>query len=277
MSKTKKIIILILAILICIGLTIYNAIFINTKDITVRKETITSNKIDSNIDGLIIAYFSDLHYGTFLDDEDLDNIENKINNFSPDIVIFGGDLFDEALDGEKTAKLENFLRNINAKYGKYAVLGDKDNNYYDQVNSIYNECDFRLLNNTNEKIYLNGSYINLVGVDSSVNGNPNVGSAYDGINSTHYTVAITHCPDEANSLTSSLTDYILAGHSLGGQVYIPLINLFYRPSGATSYYHGKDDVDGVTLDITNGLGTIENDIRLNADAEIVIYKLKKAN
>ena len=277
MSKTKKIIILILAILICIGLTIYNAIFINTKDITVRKETITSNKIDSNIDGLIIAYFSDLHYGTFLDDEDLDNIENKINNFSPDIVIFGGDLFDEALDGEKTAKLENFLRNINAKYGKYAVLGDKDNNYYDQVNSIYNECDFRLLNNTNEKIYLNGSYINLVGVDSSVNGNPNVSSAYDGINSTHYTVAITHCPDETNSLTSSLTDYILAGHSLGGQVYIPLINLFYRPSGATSYYHGKDDVDGVTLDITNGLGTIENDIRLNADAEIVIYKLKKAN
>ena len=67
---------------------------------------------------------------------------------------------------------------------------------------------------------------------------------------------------------------MLSGHSLGGQVYIPLINLFYRPEGAINYYHGKYNNGNTILDITNGIGTINKNIRLFADAEIVTYKLK---
>ncbi len=271
MSKIKKIILILLISLITLLVTIYNAKYVNTKDIIARKETLTSDKIDNNLNNLLICYFTDLHYGTYLDDEDLDNIAEKINEFNPDLIIFGGDLIDNAISGSKQTKLNNFLRSLNSKYGKYAVLGDKDNEYLSQVKTIYNECDFRLLDNAFERIYVNGSYINIVGINCN---SPNLTSAYDGQNSIYYTIAISHYPDISDDLTSANTDYILAGHSLGGGVYLPLINLFNRPSGAMNHYKGKSTVNSMTLDISSGLGTTKNDARLLADAEIVIYKLK---
>lgn len=274
MKKTWKIIIGILVSILFILLCIYNMTVTNTTDIKVREETITSSKIDSNIDGLIVAYFSDLHYGTYTNKDDLALIKEKINNIDPDIIIFGGDLIDKAIDGNSQADLTNTLKSLNAKYGKYAVLGDKDHEYSEQVSSILDESDFKLITNTNNRIYINGSFIELIGIDSSVSGLPDVTSAYEGTNSIYYTFVVSHCPDIFDSLDLSKTDYVLSGHTLGGQVYIPLINLFYRPSGALNYYHGKYIQNGVTLDITNGIGTMKNDIRLFADAEIVIYKLK---
>lgn len=274
MRKTARIIISILVSILAIVLFIYNMVIVNTSVITVREETISSSKIDSNIDGLIVAYFSDLHYGTYTNSDDVSNIVEKLNNIKPDIIIFGGDLIDKSIDGNSQSELTNSLRSLQAKYGKYAVLGDKDHNLSETTTSILNESEFRVITNTNQRIYVNGSFIELVGIDSSISGSPDITSAYEGSNNAYYTFVVSHCPDIFDSLDLSKSDYVLSGHSLGGQVYIPLINLFYRPSGASNYYHGKYKSNNVTLDITNGVGTIENDIRLFADAEIVIYKLK---
>ena len=269
--KIKRIILIVIACLSIIVITIYNALIINPKDFTIREETIVSNKITSDIDGLLIVYFSDLHYKTYIDENDLEIIETKINAFKPDIVIFGGDLFDNALSGTELASLNNFLRNIEAKYGKYAILGDVDNTYYDQVNTIYKETNFKLLDNSNQKIYINGSFINLIGLNSlSLDSE----TALKGVNENYYTFCISHYPDLINDIDTTKIDYMLSGHSLGGQVYIPLINLFYRPEGAINYYHGKHNNNNIIVDITNGIGTINKNIRLFADAEIVTYKLK---
>lgn len=274
MKKTWKIIIRILLVILFILLCVYNVTVVNTKDITVRKETIKSGKIDSNIDGLLVAYFADLHYGTYTNIDDVQVIVNKLEDIKPDIIIFGGDLIDKAIDGNSQSELTSLLKSLNAKYGKYAVLGDKDHYLSEQVTSILEESDFRILTNANQRIYVDNSFIELVGIDSSVMGSPDVSTAYDGSNASYYTFVISHCPDIFDSLDLSKIDYVLCGHSLGGQVYFPLINFFYRPSGALNYYHGKYKSNNVTLDITSGVGTIENDIRMFADAEIVIYKLK---
>lgn len=270
-KKAKKIIISLVSIIIFIVLTFYNVKYINPFDFVVREETIKSSKIDENTNDLIIAYFSDIHYGTYINEEHLETIKSKINKFKPDIIIFGGDLFDEAISGGQQSTLSEFLRSLDAKYGKYAVLGDKDEEYKEQVKSILGDTDFRLLDNANEKIYVNGSYINIVGLSI----NYNVSNAFDGVNPNNFTICVSHYPDVAALADTAKTDYILAGHSLNGQVYIPLINLFYRTNGAYDYYHGKYKIDNITLDITGGIGTIKNDIRMFADAEVVIYKLIK--
>ena len=60
----------------------------------------------------------------------------------------------------------------------------------------------------------------------------------------------------------------MAGHSHGGQTYIPLISLFNREAGAINYLRGKHTKNNVTLDITNSVGLKEKSIRFLADAEI---------
>ncbi len=270
-KKTKRILISLISIIIFIALSFYNIKYINPYDFVVREESIKSSKIDDNSNNLIVAYFSDIHYGSYINEEHLEILKTKLNKFKPDIIIFGGDLFDEAISGGQQSTLSEFLRSLDAKYGKYAVLGDKDEEYIEQVKSILNDTDFRLLDNSNEKIYVKGSYINLVGLSI----NYDISNAFEGVNPNNFTICVSHYPDIAALADTSKTDYILAGHSLNGQVYIPLINLFYRPNGAIDYYHGKYKIDNITLDITGGIGTIKNDIRMFADAEVVIYKLIK--
>ena len=62
----KGLIIGFICILLTSLLCYYNATQINTKQIAVRQEILRSQKIDEDTDGLLIAYFSDLYYGSLL-------------------------------------------------------------------------------------------------------------------------------------------------------------------------------------------------------------------
>ena len=83
----KKILTVVLAVAILIGLTYVNAVMINTKQFSLREEALSSEKIDDDTDGLLIAFFSDLDYGHFIDRTSLDMIIEKIALFQPDIIL----------------------------------------------------------------------------------------------------------------------------------------------------------------------------------------------
>lgn len=271
MKNKKYLVICIITAVIIIALLLINALVVNPHQLKVREERIKTS--ENNLDSFLIAYFADLHYGKNFKEKDLDGLVNKLNDIKPDILIFGGDLLSD-IEIEDIEYLKEGLSSLYAKYGKFAVLGDEDFINNEAIN-ILKDCDFTILDNKNEKIYVNGSFINVVGIDPIVNGNPNIEIAYEGVNHDYYTIVVSHCPDIASSLQFDKTNLILSAHTLGGPVYIPLINYFYRPSGAKVYYKGKNNVKGVTLDITNGVGTKNKDIRLFADAEIVLYKFTK--
>lgn len=271
MKNKKYLVIGIISVIIVIVLLLINALVINPHQLKVREERIKTS--ENNLDGFLIAYFSDLHYGKNFNEKDLDVLINKINDIKPDILVFGGDLISNLENGD-IDYLKEGLSSLNGKYGKFAVLGDEDFINNEAVN-ILKDSDFTILDNKNEKIYVNGSFINIVGIDPLVNGAPNIEIAYEGVNHDYYTIVVSHCPDITSNLQFDKTNLILSGHTLGGPVYIPLINYFYRPSGAKVYYKGKYNVKGAMLDITNGVGTKNKDIRLFADAEIVLYKFTK--
>ena len=261
--KVKKIIIIVLCVLLVTMLNIFNALKINPTQLTIREETLKSNKIDSSFDGLFIAYFSDLNYGGVIEENELANLVDTINAANPDIVLFGGDLlYATSVD---TDYIVDELSSIKSRIGKYAVLGEEDDTLSED---ILIESGFEILDSENIQIYTkSGSSINLVGIGS----NGNASDAIAGL-SDAYTICLCHYPDSATNVTGA--DYILAGHSLGGRVYIPLISTFLRPNGASKYYRSKHSVNGATLDITNGVGTKEKSARFLADAEVVFYKLE---
>lgn len=271
MKLKKKLIISVLICVVIIALMLVSAFKFNSHILNVREEIISSEKIDDNLNGLIIVYFSDLHYGNNLRDNDYITISDNINKFNPDIIVFGGDLISEKCYDANG--LDDFLNGLHAKIAKYAILGDEDINREDVID-ILNKSNFNVLRNDNTCIFYNYSYINLVGIEPSVKGIPDIDTATSNINNNYYTVAITHCPDLAKKIKDDKVDYILAGHSLGGQVYIPLINYLYRPLGAEIYLRGKHQIGNALLDISSGLGTIDKDVRLFSNCEIVVYKLK---
>ena len=152
----KKIATVLLAICILTALAYVNAVSVNTKQLSLREETLLSGKIDEDTDGLLIAYFSDLDYGRFIDRDFLDKTIEKIALFQPDLILFGGDLFDiSVIDGiseEDLDYLASSLNSLKARFGKYAVYGDDDLRVREKADYVYGNSGFKILDNRSQSV-----------------------------------------------------------------------------------------------------------------------------
>ncbi len=248
---------------------------------SVRYESIYSDKIPSQLNEKTILFFSDIHYNAFMDDVRLETAITLINQLSPDIIVFLGDLLDSpsstSISEEVLSNLEQQLSKLHAPLGKFAVLGDHDLENFSSkelVTSLLKKSNFEII--TNQSIYLRnqGSQsINLVGLDSQLLGEPDITTPFTSVSPESFTIVVSHTPDIILELPSDLVDLQVSGHSHGGQVFLPLFGSQYRVPYAEVYSRGKSYVGETRLDITNGIGTSQFDARFLANAEVVLYTL----
>ena len=125
------------------------------------------------------------------------------------------------------------------------MLGDEDcisSDIKKKTSQMLYDCDFEVLDNQNLKIR-NGEKesISLIGIEPLINGNPNMDSAFKNISEDEYNILITHCPDliTSNEINLNYLDTIISGHSLGGQIRIPLLGPLTKIEGAQDYDHGN--------------------------------------
>ena len=250
---------------------------INPGQLITRQETIRSEKIDEKADGILIAYFSDVNYGQLFEDEKLDRMVKTINSYIPDIIIFGGDLLDDIetpMSQEQRDAIQNALNSLNASIGKFAVLGDEDCLNEDKAINLLENASFEVMHNEIKTISLSqNSLLKIVGLDNIKNGSPDI-AILNSLPVDSYNMVVCHTPDLFDEVNAYNVDYMLAGHSRNGQVYMPVVNLFYRDTGCEKYYRGKSHRNNTTLDITSGVSQNKENVRLNSDPEIVLYKLK---
>ncbi len=276
-SMVKKLIIAFSLLVIFVSGCFYNALNVNTKQFRIREEYLTSDKITKGCDDLLIAYFSDIKLNSFLDERYVESFISAIDSFKPDIILFGGDLLDhdDRPTAEQISHLTALLKKLHTPYGKYAVYGDEDHYMKESVDAIYEAADFKVLNNESLQICLDrSSYINLTGIDSLSRGTPDLQASFLNNNANYYSIAISHCPDIFDSILGYNVDTLLSAHSLGGQIFFPILSSFDREYGCKKYFRGKTTRNDATLDISTGLGRKTTNARLNADAEIVMYTLR---
>lgn len=281
MKAIRKLLIVLLVITAVITTVVYDAFCRAPGRYKVRYETLSSLFIPASMDDRTIAYFSDLHYGPYMNADRLYEVMDTIKELSPDIILFGGDLFDEdhgEINQDTLSLIAGCFGSLKAPLGKFAVYGDTDHEspeIQQDVNNILYSSGFEVLNNTSILIH-NGSSdsITLAGLDSGYLGTPDVSAAYASVSRASYVITMCHTPDTCLEAPADLTNLFLAGHSLGGQAYWGF-GALYEPPGATHYFRGKHEIsNSFTLDITNGVGTTKQDVRFLADNEIVLYRLK---
>ena len=249
--------------------------YISTLKINVREYRITNKKIPNSLSGLKVIHISDLHYGSTMFNENVKEIKKMINKRKPDIVVFTGDLInkDYKLNSKEQEELITYLKNIDASLGKYAILGDQDN---EKAITIFNQSNFIVLRNEYELIYKNNNdAILLIGLTTK---NQDIEKAYsyfkeENHNSDIYTITLTHKPDTADKIINQPTDLILAGHSHNGNIRIPFINYpLYKYDGAKKYNQEYYKINNTKLYISSGLGTT-NGFRLFCRPSINFYRI----
>lgn len=284
MQKLIKILIgLIIAALAVAGIFLYS-IYYRVEHVKINHRNLYSEKIPESMNDVTIGILSDIRYNEFMNEKRLSNMLHSYKSSSADVCVFAGDLFSERLlkeiSEEDIETLTALLKEIEAPLGKFAILGDSDlisEERMKMVKKILTDADFELI--SSHMIQIRSSKdsdsISLIGIDSYLNHELSLDGLAAKLGNDNYHLLVTHCPDFVNQGLIDLQyfDAIASGHSLGGQIYMPLIGTLLHQEGAQQYYHGSHSIGNTMLYICNGLGTINIDMRLFAPPEILILQL----
>ena len=270
--------IIIIIILLSITFYLYTT-YISSKIIDVKEERIINEKLPTNFNGLKIIQISDIHYGSTIFIKDIKKLVKLVNERTPDLVVFTGDLInkDYKLNSKEQEKLITELKKIKTTIGKYAIMGEEDSS---EFNTIMNQSNFTILNNSYDLIYKDNNIpILLIGLNNSKK-NEDIDSAYEYFNQpTHnsniYTITLLHKPDTVNEILEKYptTDLFLAGHSHNGQINIPYIGGLVKKEGSQQYINEFYQINNSRLYISSGIGTNGNGFRLFCRPSINFFRL----
>ena len=223
------------------------------RQLRLERHEISSAHVPRSLSGLKLAYASDIHYGALLDAERVNDLAARLNALEADIILLGGDYGEDAAH---SLEFWHIVPPLHARLAVCAVIGNHDR--------------------------ADGDIDALCAAMQSKNVTPLVNSALT-LRSGEDTIA-PHAPDALedayNVQRDPFFDLALCGHTHGGQVTL----LGFAPYTASRrglrygnhYRSGEIEEHGVTVLVSNGVGTTWLPLRLGARAQYHLITLSRA-
>ncbi len=252
-------------IVICLFICMINVFAFSKNAYKISTTEVVSSKLPNEFNNFTIAYFSDVHLNNKKDVNRFLTIINDLNQNDFDMVLFGGDLYESKIIEQN--KIIKALSSIHTKYGKFAVLGNEDDEASSENISLLNDGGFEVLDNEQRVIYYKKSKIYLYG--ESTKGNVS-------INDDGYSLVLSHYPDTFK-LNKKTCDLQLSGHTGGGYIYLPFIGSLIKDKNGKLYSHGTYKEKNATLIVSNGISPKSSfPYKLNTKNEVNLITLKKS-
>ncbi|CZR99035.1 putative metallophosphoesterase [Clostridioides difficile] len=232
--------------------------------------------VKTESESIKVVQISDTQIGSFYSTKNLKKVANKVNALNPDIIVFTGDLIDYSNKNPDIDEITAILSSMNARLGKFSVFGNHDYmyklpRYYRQ---IMKNSNFNLLINENKKIKLaDDKYINILGVDEILNGNPDIKYLENKTDKNNFNLLLAHEPDLVDMFSKDSMNLVLSGHSHGGQIRIPFKGALVTPPYGRKYTKGFYEVNGNHLYVSSGLGSTKLPFRFFNIPEIVEFNI----
>jgi len=233
---------------------------------TVKHELDFSNG-SSKKEHLSVLAVSDVHLGTLIGKSRLKKYVDLINKQKPDIIFIVGDLFDRNMHSVEVQKMDVLLKQLNATYGVYAVLGNHD--YF--VN-VQNSLDYMARSGIkvlrDSAVVVDDKFVLIGRDDHSNHRRKPIQAILEGIDKNLPLILLDHQPVNLNEAVENNIDLQISGHTHNGQIYPinllvgKMFNLAYgfRKTGNTNFY------------VSSGLGLWGAPIRLGSQSELVNFQ-----
>jgi predicted MPP superfamily phosphohydrolase len=226
-------------------------------------------------DGYRIAWLTDLHTSPLVPRWWLDRAVEQANALAPDLIALGGDFLDD--DPHFIATLGDILRPLRAPDGVVGVLGNHDHYVGAQgVREELAQAGVRELRNRAMLLERGDERLAVAGVGDLETDVIDFDRAVGGVPADVPRVVLSHDPDVlALWPAEHRLDLMLAGHTHGGQAYLPLIGPPYVPSQfGLRYLRGLIREGDRQVYVSRGVGVSGVPFRWRCPAELTLVVLR---
>jgi predicted MPP superfamily phosphohydrolase len=251
-----------------------DALFVEPRRLVVERLDLPLSGLDRPLHGFKIAFLSDFHTERFSEhDEEALSIAASLD---PDVLCLGGDLV-QGKDAAKAA--DEMLSRCRASLGCAAVPGNWErwSRTGDEILPL--SCarhGVEWLRNRHVVVRKGGAHLVLAGVDDPFVGAPDLDAALSGAPPGALRVLLCHAPGFAPNVPPGAVSLMLAGHTHGGQVRLPLLGALWTPGCSGPFEQGLYHVAGTPLYVSRGVGMSLVPVRFLCSPEVTLVTLRTA-
>ena len=274
---------IVLILLVLLAVLVYP--FVEARILTTEKVVLRSDDLPADANHLRIVFLSDIHWGFWYSDRDLNGLLTKINSLRPDLVLFGGDYATDHDSARLFFRRLQDLSRIHARYGIYGVPGETDCGEDAQDRTLLSEAMSNAgvtpLFNKVEYVNIGSGRICVAGLDDVIGGKPDLKTVASSISSQDYVILLAHNPslisdaqqtrDSSGNL--SWFDLGLFGHTHGGQMKFFSALLGIADDVPDRYLSGWFTENRVDLLVSRGIGTSVFPARLFCSPQIHLIEV----
>lgn len=256
--------------------------------IEVSRRDVVLPSLPQAFDGFRIAQLSDIHLHEYTESFLVRDAVHHVNALNPDAVFLTGDFVSHGLMPNRFSiasawQCANLLNQLECPH-RYAVLGNHDVLVSREVViEALSANAITVLDNAYVPIERAGGRFWLAGLDDPVVGTPDPELAIpQPIRNVprEPVVLLCHAPDYVDTLLTlqegQAVSLMLAGHTHGGQVRVPLAGPLILPPLGRKYVEGWFRFGNLQLYVNRGIGTISLPIRFDCPPEITLFTLHSA-
>jgi uncharacterized protein len=245
----------------------------NALDYRIEAVPVPLENLPSQFDGFRILQLTDIHADVINDSgrklfKILKNIHADLCVITGDFRFLTQDVYDKAL--ERTTQIIDV---IDAPYGTLGILGNHD--FIEFVPGL-EEAGLKMLLNEAVSIQQDDAEIWLIGVDDAhLYDCHDIPKAMSNVPEKEIKILLSHTPEIYAEAEDAGVDYIICGHTHGGQICmpggIPIITNARCPRRFCSGSWRYRQMSGHTSRATGSSGL---PVRFNCPPEVTIYKLE---
>lgn len=202
--------------------------------------------------GLRIAHISDVHAGRFTPVDHIQEAVKLAASAGADFIALTGDYV--SWHRWEVAAMTRALSGLPSDR-VFCVLGNHD--YFASAKAVergLSSLGYAVLKNRHVTREVRGAPVHIIGIDDPVTRRHDPARAFSAVPDGGTRIVLSHCPEQADELSTRGAHLILSGHTHAGQIFVRGITdrAFFR--AGRRYIGGHYPIGNTALYVTSGIG-----------------------
>ncbi len=249
----------------------------SSSDPQITQRDIWLRRLGAAHDGLRVVHLTDIHHSLFTPLEDVQRAVHLANHLRPDVVALTGDYV--TLSPAYIWPAARVLGRLRARLGVFAVLGNHDFQVdAEEMTRALQAQRIRVLRNAHCALRARSATLWMIGVDDLWSNADDLPAALHAVPARDPKILLCHNPLGIHLAAAHGIDFMLSGHTHGGQIRLPVVGSVYGKSKlGERFIEGWNRLNGTQIYVNRGLGKVLLPIRFGCPPEIACLRLRRAS